>query len=91
VPLGTLLVREGALTPEQLEEALVEKDATGHRVGEIVVARGWVTPGDVARLLAEQHDLEYLDLATASIEPEVAQAACTAAGPDSPAASRSTR
>jgi len=72
VPLGTLLVREGVLTPEQLEEALAEKDVTGHRVGEIVVARGWVAAGDVARLLAEQHGLEYLDLGSAQIEPEVA-------------------
>ena len=72
VPLGTLLVREGVLTPEQLEEALAEKDVTGHRVGEIVVARAWVSAGDVARLLAEQHGLEYLDLGSAQIDPEVA-------------------
>jgi len=37
VPIGTLLVQEGSLSPEQLEEALAEKDITGHRGGEIVV------------------------------------------------------
>jgi len=73
IPLGTLMLREGFLTPEQLEEALAEKDASGHRVGEIVVGRGWVSAGDVARLLAEQHDLEYLDLGAVQIEPDVAR------------------
>ena len=69
VPLGSLLLRDGVLTTEQLEQALGEKDVTGRRVGEIVVSRGWVPAGTVARLLAEQHGLEYLDLATAQVDP----------------------
>ena len=71
--IGTLLLRERVLTPEQLEEALAEKDRSGHRIGEIVVARGWVAAGDVARLLAEQHDLQYLDLGSVQIDSEVAR------------------
>jgi len=31
LPLGSLLLRDGILTAEQLEQALTEKDATGHR------------------------------------------------------------
>ena len=69
VPLGTLLLRDGVLTTEQLEQALTEKDVTGRRIGEIVVSRGWVPAGTVARLLAEQHGLEYLDLTTVQIDP----------------------
>ena len=69
VPLGSLLLRDGALTTDQLEQALTEKDVTGRRVGEIVVSRGWVQAGTVARLLAEQHGLEYLDLTTVQIDP----------------------
>jgi type IV pilus assembly protein PilB len=72
VPLGTLLVRDGLLTTEQLELALAEKEQTGRRIGEIVLAHGWVHAGNLARLLAEQHDLEYLDLATAAIDPAAA-------------------
>ena len=68
VPLGSLLLRDGVLTTEQLEQALGEKDVTGRRVGEIVVSRGWVPAGTVARLLAEQHGLEYLDLTTAQLD-----------------------
>jgi len=72
VPLGSLLLRDGVLTTDQLEAALAEKDVTGRRVGEIVVARGWVPAGTVASLLAEQHGLEYLDLTAAEIDPHAA-------------------
>jgi type IV pilus assembly protein PilB len=69
VPLGTLLVRDGLLSTEQLELALAEKEQTGKRVGEIVVAHGWVPAAELARLLAEQHGLDYLDLNTATLDP----------------------
>ena len=46
MPLGTLLVRDGLITAEQLESALAEKEETGRRLGEIVVAHGWVAAGD---------------------------------------------
>jgi type IV pilus assembly protein PilB len=67
--LGALLVRDGVLTVDQLEEALAEKEDSGKRLGEIVVERGWVTGAALARALAEQHDLDYLDLTKIQIEP----------------------
>jgi type IV pilus assembly protein PilB len=72
VPLGTLLVRDGLIGIEQLELALAEKEQTSRRLGEIVVAKGWVDAAALARLLAEQHGLEFLDLATAQIDPAAA-------------------
>src|SRR5919204_3337906 len=66
--LGALLVRDGLLSPQQLEEALTEKEASGRRLGEIVLERGWISPSVLARALAEQHDLEYTDLARTEIE-----------------------
>ena len=72
IPLGSLLLRDGILTAAQLEQALGEKDATGHRLGEIVVGHGWVTAATVAGLLAEQHGLEYVDLARTEIDATAA-------------------
>jgi type IV pilus assembly protein PilB len=72
LPLGTLLLRDGGLSAEQLELALAEKETTGRRLGEIVTARGWVTPARLATLLAEQHGLEFLDLARTHPEPAAA-------------------
>ena len=72
VPLGTLLVRDGLLSTEQLELALAEKEQTSRRIGEIVVAKGWVDAAALARLLAEQHALEFVDLARLPIDPAAA-------------------
>ena len=66
--LGALLLRKKLLSVEQLEEALGEKDETGDRLGEIVVRRGWVSGRALAHALAEQHELEYIDLAQTEIE-----------------------
>ena len=71
--LGTLLVRDGALTPEQLEIALLEKRLKPElRLGEILVTNGFATRLQVTRILAEQHDLEFVELEIASIEVEAA-------------------
>lgn len=54
-PLGTLLVKRGLITAEQLTEALAEQQSTGQPLGAIVVARGFVAPANVAQALATQH------------------------------------
>jgi type IV pilus assembly protein PilB len=70
--LGALLLRDGSLTVEQLEHALREKDASGKRLGEILVDRGYVTPTQVSRVLAEQHELPFVDLVREGVDPGAA-------------------
>jgi len=60
------------ISAEQLELALAEKEETGHRLGEIVLQHGWVVAATLARLLAEQHALEYVDLPHTTIDPAAA-------------------
>jgi type IV pilus assembly protein PilB len=72
LPLGALLVRMGALTADQLEAALAEKEDGGRRLGEIVVAHGWVSAARVAMVLAEQHALDYIDLTHTTVDPSAA-------------------
>jgi type IV pilus assembly protein PilB len=66
------LLRDGLISSEQLEEALVEKDRTGSRLGEILVSRGWIDSTSLARLLAEQHGLEFVDLNEEQVDRNVA-------------------
>ncbi len=68
VQLGALLLRKKLLSAEQLEEALAEKDETGDRLGQIVIRHGWVSGRALAHALAEQHELDYIDLAQTEIE-----------------------
>ena len=57
-PLGTLLVERGALTEEQLTEALREQRTSDRRLGEILVKRGFVTTLDLVGAVIDQHGLE---------------------------------
>jgi type IV pilus assembly protein PilB len=67
--LGALLVRDGVVTPAELELALSEKRRRPElRLGEILIENGYATPAAVSRALAEQHDLEFIDLDVMSID-----------------------
>jgi type IV pilus assembly protein PilB len=70
--LGSLLINRGLLTVEQVKRAFEEQQLTGKRLGEIVVGHGWVTPQDLAKALAVQNGLEYVDLSETEIDTEVA-------------------
>jgi hypothetical protein len=69
LPLGALLVREGLISNEQLELALIDQQGTGLRLGELLVQWGWVESPAISRALAEQYEMEFLDLDTAEIDP----------------------
>jgi type IV pilus assembly protein PilB len=61
------------ITVEQLEHALEAKRLNpGQRLGEILVEQGVCTRAQIARLLAEQHELEYVELSESTVEPEAA-------------------
>jgi type IV pilus assembly protein PilB len=62
VPLGQLLVDGRVISDEQLQHALQVKTTTGGRLGEIVVELGFTTEGAIAGALAEQYELEFVDL-----------------------------
>src|SRR5687768_8795757 len=72
-PLGRLLRDAGFLTDEQLESALREGTDTGERLGEVVVRRGWATEDDVAKLLAEQWQLGYVERASIWFDADALQ------------------
>jgi type IV pilus assembly protein PilB len=70
--LGSLLINRGLLTVEQVKRAFEEQQLTGKRLGEIVVGHGWVTAQDLAKALAVQNGLEYVDLSETELDAEVA-------------------
>ena len=71
--LGTLLVRDGVITAEQLEFALAAKRRSPERrLGEIFVEHGYCTQAEIAVVLAEQHELEYIAITPSTIESEAA-------------------
>jgi type IV pilus assembly protein PilB len=70
--LGMLLVRDGHVTIDMLDQALAEKERTGKLLGQVLLDLGLITSGALAQALAEQHGLDYLDLSVVEIEGEAA-------------------
>ena len=70
---GALLVRNGSVTPEQLDAALaIQVAQPDRRLGEILLEEGHVASSDISRVLAEQHELEFMELDYASIDMSAA-------------------
>lgn len=74
LPLQALLVRSGALTIEQLSEALRVNVATGRNVEEIAIERGWVSAEQVAQLVAAKQAVAPEPVAEAPTPAPVAPA-----------------
>jgi type IV pilus assembly protein PilB len=68
--LGSLLVRDGLVEMQQVEDALAEQERTDRRLGEILVEHGLISDRDLAQALAEQHSLEFVDLGEREPEAE---------------------
>jgi hypothetical protein len=66
--LGTLLIEAGFLDGERLEEALRIGSDTGERLGEVVVRMGWASEDDLAKTLAEQWHLRYVERSAISFD-----------------------
>ena len=71
-PLGRLLLDRGLITKARLDVALDECARTGRRIGEVLADRGWVFENELARALAEQNGLTYVDIAATSVDPAAA-------------------
>jgi type IV pilus assembly protein PilB len=69
--LGALLVRDGAITPAELDLALEEKRLNPkRRLGEILVDQGSATRAQIAAVLAEQHELPFFEIGADNVDAE---------------------
>ncbi len=59
-----MLLNKGKITAEQLDAATRSGHNRGRRIGETLVALGYVTEWDIAECLAEQFDFKVVDPST---------------------------
>jgi type II secretion system (T2SS) protein E len=71
--LGSILVQKGWVTHERLDAALEQARITGMRLGETLLAQGWLFEPELASALAEQFSLRYVDLVRHPIDPHAAR------------------
>jgi type IV pilus assembly protein PilB len=70
LPLGTILTGSGLLSEEQLAHGLDAQRHRGGRLGEVLVELGYVTTQQIAGAVAEQCELELIDLDASEVEPD---------------------
>ncbi|RLD16866.1 MAG: type II secretion system protein GspE [Caldiserica bacterium] len=68
--LGDLLVEVGIITPEQLEEAVEEQKKHGGKLGEILMALGYITEDVLLAFLGKQCGITYVSLSEYGEIPE---------------------
>jgi type IV pilus assembly protein PilB len=72
--MGEVLVDEGLVKEDQVQEALRRQRATGEGFGEILVSMGFVSEIDIARTLVKQSGLPYIDASRYRINKDGIQA-----------------
>ncbi|MFN7182072.1 MAG: hypothetical protein ACK4NF_05290 [Planctomycetota bacterium] len=73
IKLGEMLVTKGLLSPVQLEKSLEYQKKHGGRIGEILLALGYIDEKTLASFLATQNKLELVDLDNLIIPEKLVQ------------------
>lgn len=66
--LGELLLQKGIIKEEQLNIALSVQKITGQVLGKTLISLGFITPSELAEVLAFQHRMEYIEVRNFPIE-----------------------
>ncbi|MGH7532609.1 MAG: type II secretion system protein GspE, partial [Gemmatimonadales bacterium] len=69
--LGDILVREGLINRDQLNQALAEQKTSGHRLGYVLVKLGVVQELEVTKVLAKQYRMPAVDLSRFEVDPKI--------------------
>ncbi|MHB8104640.1 MAG: GspE/PulE family protein [Dehalococcoidales bacterium] len=67
--LGTMLVEEKLITPEQLENSLKIQRHNGGRLSDILLKSGLIKPEELAVILSIQMNLPLIDLKRHTVQP----------------------
>jgi hypothetical protein len=57
--LGSLLIAQGVVSAEAIEQALAEQKLSGARLGEILISRGYTSRAAIIVALAQQAELLF--------------------------------
>ncbi|MCL4220627.1 MAG: Flp pilus assembly complex ATPase component TadA [Phycisphaerales bacterium] len=69
--LGEILVGWGVLDKEKLALAIKASKAAGRRLGETLVEAGYVSEEHVAKALADQFGMQYVDLSASEVARQI--------------------
>ncbi len=68
--VGEILIEDGVLTQENLDEALIQQKKEGGIIGQILIRLGYVTEENLIAALSKQLGIPYLPLPNYSVNME---------------------
>ncbi len=71
IRIGDLLVEAGAITEDQLQQALVVQKETGGRLGNVIMDLGFISRELLITVLTTQMGIDYVELKTVKIDDSV--------------------
>lgn len=71
--LGDLLVENGIISQEQLQEALVEQRKTKRKLGDLLISQGYITEQQLIEVLEFQLGIPHVSLFKYQIDPAITQ------------------
>ena len=69
--IGDLLLDEGLITQEQLDQALSEQRSSGARLGYVLVKMGFVRELEITKMLARQYRVPAVDLSQFEVDEKI--------------------
>ncbi|MBQ8903703.1 MAG: Flp pilus assembly complex ATPase component TadA [Oscillospiraceae bacterium] len=70
VPIGQILLENGYITKQHLEDALVKQKDTGKKLGDMLLELGYVSETQLAQALSQRLKVPFIDLTTTKVESE---------------------
>lgn len=71
--LGRILVREGLISEEQLNQALADQQQTKEMLGAIIVKKAWISEPKLVEVLSRQYNLPIAQLESVTPDPALIQ------------------
>ncbi len=71
VRLGDLLVNANLISQQQLDQALMQQQSSGRRLGRLLVENGFVNEEQISETLAKLFNIPYINLKRFNLNPEL--------------------
>ena len=69
--IGEILVSQGRISRERLDEGLRVQRTDDRRLGKILVSLGYITETELAHALSTRLNVEYVEVSVSDVDPEV--------------------
>ncbi len=71
IRVGDLLVEAGAITEEELQEALAYQKENGGRIGNVIMEMGFISQDLLVTVLTTQMGLDYIELKACKLDEDI--------------------